>query len=349
MIRLAMMTVAAVLATGIVAEAREPSEDWARLPLETRIRIDTLDIRGDAERLDALRIVARGGAIFIKNVHIQTGRRRTESLAISRRIEGPRDGFVIDLPGRRSRVSGVEVEYYGVGFPTLYGKERRRSDWEPVKLDVRSKLDVLDFVPNMGRFSAARVVAVERPINVYKLTLKLSDGSVRNFRLNDPIRPGDSSRAIDFGGSKVVIQRAEIEYSGGGYPILQGRVAPEDGMNLIGVAEVNTKSQAAKFAVSRGERAATALRLRAWISPIRIRSLEIEFGNGERQRVRVRDELRPGEVIDVDLEGYRRRVANVIVDLRPTRGDKEAARLDLLAKDTPRRRQREKGSRWRRD
>ncbi|MCH9806960.1 MAG: hypothetical protein K0U74_04445 [Alphaproteobacteria bacterium] len=214
-------------------------------------------------------------------------------------------------------------------------------DWARILEEQRTVIDVVNLRGKIGRFTKVRLVAVNGPVEVIGLRLKFVNGSSEDFKLKVALNKGEGTTGIDLPGKARRIAAAEIRYrylgkSKGqrGHAVLQGLIANEPGgYDVMETANLGTKDREVTLRLDRGDKRVGSIRLRAWVDTVLVRSAEIVFANGDRQKVKIRDRLEPGEATDpIDLQGDRRKVKQVVLKLRPQRGRSEYARIDLLGK-----------------
>jgi len=221
------------------------------------------------------------------------------------------------------------------------GRGEKAEDWARLWADERSRIDVIDVEPRMGRFDKVRIVAVKDDIYVKSIRLNLSGGKRSEVKVDRIVRKDSATVVIDLPGDRETIRSAEVEYKvrlpSPGYVVLEGLVSGEPGgYDVLETAVVDTKDNKVTINV-KGEAAVTSIRLRAWVQTVNVQRAEIVFGNGSRQEIRIRDRLDPGQATEsYDLDRRARYIRSVILTLRSQRGEAERARIDLLGKTAPR-------------
>lgn len=237
---------------------------------------------------------------------------------------------------------------------SLFSTAQARDDeWTLLFAEERARVDVIDVRPNMGRFKSVRVLAVNDSIYVTSVTLKLSGGKTRKIKVEKAIPKGGASAPIELPGGREAIYAAEVEYKvrlpSGGYAALQGLIADEPGgYQVLETKLLDTKDREVKLRVDRSEKPVTSIRLRAWVDTVLVRSAEIVFADGGRQKIRIRERLEPGEATDpIDLDGYRRKIKSVVLTLKPQQRRVARTRIDLLGKVVSRKHlERRRGNRF---
>jgi len=211
-------------------------------------------------------------------------------------------------------------------------------DWVRLFAEERSRIDIIELQPRMGRFDKIRIIAVNDAIYVKSVRLRTSGGRTSDITVDRMIAKDAASVVIDLPGERETIASAEIEYKvrlpSTGFVALEGLVSGEPGgYEVLESKLLDTKDDVVTLRVEGNEGPVSSIRLRAWVQQVNVRRAEIVFGNGDRQDVRMRDRLEPGQATDpVDVDGRTRNIKSVILTLRPQRGDAERARIDLLGK-----------------
>jgi hypothetical protein len=219
---------------------------------------------------------------------------------------------------------------------------RSGGEWFHLPEESRVLVEIINFTPKMGRFKQVSLHARSGDVYVESVELFMDRGAKRNYRIAALIRGGQRSVILDLPGRNAVVHRAEIRYkrskSSTGFVTIAGLIAdPPGDFKVLETVRVDTKDRETKLRLDGGERPVAAIRLRAWGDSIVIKRADIVFGNGERQRVRIRDRLEPGEMTQtIDLLGYERHIKYIALRLRPQRGVAEVARIDLLGKPAKR-------------
>ena len=220
--------------------------------------------------------------------------------------------------------------------------QARSDEWFALPTEERITIEVIDFTPKMGRFQKFKVHAAHGPVYVESLQLTLAGEGTRTYRVDALIGRDRYSQAFDLPGRDAVIHRAEIRYkkdrtSDGVLQIIGLIADPPGGFEVLETVLLDTKDRAIKMRLDGGERPSAKIRLRAWGDTVIVKRADVVFRNGQRQRIRIRDRLKPGESTEViDLLGYNRNIKFIALKLRPQRGRAGIARIDLLGKPAPR-------------
>lgn len=216
-----------------------------------------------------------------------------------------------------------------------------KDDWAKLLAEDRRAIDIIDIKPKSGRFKKVRIVAYGDKIFVSNFHVKFKNGKTVSYKIEKEIRRGEATAPIELPGDSRAIDSVQIEYrqraKSDGFANVEGLIADEPGgYNVLETVRVDTKDDLVRMRLDGTDRAVGSIRLRAWVDSIVLRKAEIVFENGDRQEVKIRDRLEPGEATPpIDLLGYRRRIQRVDLTLRPQRGRSELARIDLLGKAAP--------------
>jgi len=211
-------------------------------------------------------------------------------------------------------------------------------DWVRLFVQERSRIDVIDVQPKMGRFDKIRIIAVNDAIYVKSVRLRTSGGRTSDVTVDRVIAKDSASVVIDLPGERDTIASAEVEYKvrlpSSAYVAIEGLVSGEPGgYEVLESKILDTKDDVVTLRVEGNKGPVSSIRLRAWVQQVNVRRAEIVFGNGDRQEVRLRDRLEPGQATDpINVDGRTRNIKSVVLTLRPQRGEAERARIDLLGK-----------------
>jgi hypothetical protein len=214
--------------------------------------------------------------------------------------------------------------------------------------------DVVKVGRREGRFSRIRLDVRGNDVFVRNVRVRYGNGEEESFELREEIRAGSSSRPIDLKGDRRAIDTIELTYRA--RPGFRGQAtvavlgdqrpdrsesAPAPAPDYLYPSEIVQKfnnwgrkrieegEDRAVFVVGEGREAQHTLLLIAQERPVHVRSVEITFGNGQRQLVELDDRLMPGTgTPPIELENGPRRITRVVVRLGASRG---TGTLQLLA------------------
>ncbi|MCH9806961.1 MAG: hypothetical protein K0U74_04450 [Alphaproteobacteria bacterium] len=234
----------------------------------------------------------------------------------------------------------------GVAVATSTSAMAGKDDWAPLAEEGRDRIDSVVVKPRIGRFEKIKIVSVYGSAYVRNVKVTFRGGKTRTYRVEKFLQNRKPLNAIKLPSVSTVITKFEVEYGNSrkgpntGLVILNGLLGPEPGgWEVMESSNVGGDDREVLLKVLPGEDRVGQLRLRGWGETLRVRSAEIVFNNGKRQRVRIRDRLEPGEATDpIDLKGYERGIKGVSLRLRQLEKGASGARIDLLGKRAPRRR-----------
>lgn len=203
--------------------------------------------------------------------------------------------------------------------------------------------DVIEVGRAEGRFRSLKLIVRGADIFLVDLKVVYASGEADDLSVKRPIRAGTETEEFDLKGRARSIQRVEMVYRT--RPGFEGRATVEvwavqhapprqdaipAGYTELDVRPVRLSDPVVRLPVGFKEGRHRVIRLRALDDQVFIRRLEIIYGNDQRSEIRINDALAPGEMTqNIDLEGDRRFVKEVIVHLRPQQGGR-IARLQLL-------------------
>lgn len=220
-----------------------------------------------------------------------------------------------------------------------------RDDWAPLVEDARERVDSVEVKSRIGRFEKFKIVSVYGNAYVRNVRLTFRGGKTRTYKIDRFLENRKATEAFDLPGRATVVTNFEVEYGQSrrgpntGLVILNGLIGPEPGgWDVMESASVVGDDREVILKVLPGEERVGSIRLRGWGETLRVRSAEVVFKNGKRQRIRVGERLEPGQATDpIDLAGYNRAITGVALRVRRTERDAGAARIDLLGKTSQRR------------
>jgi hypothetical protein len=173
-----------------------------------------------------------------------------------------------------------------------------------------------------GRFLAIKFRSVNDRMLLGGVEIEFANRERQTLKLIDRLEPGDESQVIDLKGEARRIEtvtlwkrpswrpgRASVELIG---MEERDRGPPPGDFELVASETADARDDRIVFRVGRGEGAFTAIKFRAVNDRLLIGGIEIQFGNGERQALRLVAKLEPGqESPAIDLAGERRRIETV--------------------------------------
>ncbi|GIW73346.1 MAG: hypothetical protein KatS3mg102_2888 [Planctomycetota bacterium] len=304
--------------------------------LELRVHghaIEILDMRvefGDGESYDVpLRSIFRPGSSS-RVIDLPGGARVIRRVEFRYRKVGPRPGpaavalwglRVEPEPGPGSGAGAAPAPDDDRGWELL---GRREVNWA---LDR----DVIPVTAAEGRFRQIRLHVTGGAVHVLALRVHFGNGEVEDIEVRHRFGPGSTSRVIDLPGEARVIQKIVFIYekvagarpatvavwgrqAAGGPPAAPAPPpAAASDWELLGRREVAWGLDRDVIPVTAAEGRFRKLQLRVHGHPIEVLDLDVEFGNGERQDVAVREVFRPGTSSRViDLPGDARVIKKVV-------------------------------------
>ncbi len=185
-----------------------------------------------------------------------------------------------------------------------------------------------------GRFRAIAVLSNHRPVFLREITIRFGNGQRQAVRIDRWLDEGELSKIIDLRGERRKIKSIVLQLRPWRsrrttrVQILADRAGPP--LEVINTVRFNTGERRVVIPVGRQEGRFRGLALRALDRSLRLREVEVVYGNGKRQYLRVGQRLDVNDTTEVlKLRGERRFIRRVIVHTRPLRG-RGRARIQLL-------------------
>jgi hypothetical protein len=206
-------------------------------------------------------------------------------------------------------------------------------------------------------FDKLRFTAEGNDVHLIALRIVYINGYTEDIRVDRRIDRA-SQLVVDLPGQRSYIQRIGMTYRSaptlslgqGGIRLQQavvkvygqraGRLPPPAAVPIAGWSELDTKSfrlreEEVAFDVSVGDGRIGQIKLRSTGERVNVRSVRIRFGNNQTQTVAINQRLENGEETrSIDLEGERRWLRSVVVELEPRRRPGRGE-LRLLALERP--------------
>lgn len=244
-----------------------------------------------------------------------------------------------------SYLSPAAAQRFGLPAPETRGEWVMLGE-HTVGFDVER--DVIPIGRQEGRFTRLRLEAVRGDIYVVSLRVIFASGEVDEIPVRHEIQQGGRTGILTLSGGRPrqveqaeLVYRARAGFRGRAVVRLMGervefRPEPQpqppvvDRFEELDIQRVDLRNDRFVMPVGRGEGRVSAIKLRALDHPVFVRRLEIHYGNGRMQEVRVGQVIEPGRDTQVvDLEGDLRFIKEVVVITRPQTVRREA-RLQLF-------------------
>jgi len=235
----------------------------------------------------------------------------------------------------------------GLLLPAGPGTARSLDGWDPIgtaRADGQRDRDEIEPRNEHTRYWGLRLSTSRGIIRLRSLEVRFRNGESRSFPIREEI---DSTRPlfVDFGsenGRRISeIQIVHRTKSPGGRAVLvvdgelvrrppAGAALP-DSLKRLDQRRITGDTERVTFKVEREAGPFAALRFRSLGGRLRIERVAITFGNGERQDVRLNERIDSDRLTpSVDLEGRRRFVREVVVDVRRPPQSAHSSWLELL-------------------
>ncbi|MBI1385197.1 MAG: hypothetical protein GC150_09825, partial [Rhizobiales bacterium] len=367
-----------------VATVEPGWQDGGSEALNRRGGVVTFQVGRRAGWLEAIALTAQGVDIPIEQVEVVYANDDRERLRAPRTIQRRQSTGPLELrDGNGGRVDSVRVTYgrfqpgnrdVALQLSLLPGEQpapERFTDlgdeWVSLgrqRVEQRGDSDVITVGPREGRFDALVLRVRRSPIRLRSVTVVYGNGEREEVSTPVRIDAGADSEIFelaDYSGRGRVISEIRLSYGtrDGNRPAIVevfAHKAPEerfadlgDEWQSLGRERVEQRGDSAVISVGRGEGRFDALVLRVRRSPIRLRSVTVVYGNGEREEVSTPVRIDAGadseifELADTDGRG------RVIREIRLSYGTRDGNRpaiVEVFAHKAPEERFTDLGNDW---
>lgn len=315
-------------------EAR--GETWTQLVVEQQTRVESLEIAARSGRFEQLRIFARNGPIYLREVRVVFGDQRSRVYKMNQRIRENGSSDRIDLPGRASTIRRVELEFDGRGRPAIDGLiADGRSGFEVLETALlRTDDRTVRFRPlsGEGRIGAIRLRAAMNGVLIRRADITFRNGDTQRVQIRQRVGVGEVTPAIDLRGRRRRVRQIILTLRPQQGPVRRARIdllgTKRSGRRdeptfvrewrLLGSQRAQLFSQDDDmFRVESNRGPFSRIHVRARRQDIRMYGMTVVFRNGDRQSIPLFGRVRDGErTADFDLEGGRRYIDRVLVRYR---------------------------------
>ena len=315
-----------------------------------RAERDTIVVTAAEGTFNKLRFHVRGNGVEILDVDVHFGNGDKQDVKVREELREGASTRAIDLPGAARVIKRIEFTYRtkgklreGRATVAVWGKQEGGAagpaeEW--VKLGQRQvrfavDRDVIPVGAGDGLFKRIRLEVEGNDIELRSLQVRFGNGEKEDVTVRESIRDGGQTRAIDLPGALRVIKEIELVYSTEGklkdgramvrvFGLVAGQAERERpaagadrkdddrGWELLGRREVDFGAERDVIPVTASEGRFKRIRLHVSGNGIDLQDLDVTFGNGEKQDVKVRETIREGGTTRViDLPGEARVIRSV--------------------------------------
>lgn len=259
-----------------------------------------------------------------------------------------------DRDGRRADRDGFENWLDVAG--EIFAKLSRDPDWERIgvlEVGRDRDRDVIQMDRRDGRFDALRMRVRGAPVDFRRVVVVYGNGKRDRLDLDRTIGRNNESGELELRGQRgrfidrIILvykkarrggRRSDVEvwarktgYGRGRAP--QARLGPD--WERLGAKSVDRNRDRDVIQLSRRDGSFDALRLTADRNDVRIRRIEVKYGNGVQHEVDVDRRIRQGELSDViELRGKRGRYVDRVVLVYETIGRGPRAKVELWGRNS---------------
>ncbi|MGI9404873.1 MAG: hypothetical protein ACR2O4_00765, partial [Hyphomicrobiaceae bacterium] len=229
------------------------------------------------------------------------------------------------------------------------------------KVNMLADRDVIQMSRSDGRFNALRFEATRGSINIYRIRVFFGNGDKQDLDVNQKIREGERTDAIDLDGRSRVIDRIEMLYASskllqtasidvfGRHGKRGGRIEREVAQNddnglrptvrdlkswkKLGQRYVDFDFDRDRIWVGLDEGRFDQILLRAKGGDIRLLDLKVVYGNRKADDIRVRRILRDGkQTRGISLRGRHRGIRRIELVYEKARNRRRPVLLEVYAR-----------------
>ena len=214
------------------------------------------------------------------------------------------------------------------------------------EVEPRNSRVVIDIGKDQGRLEAIALRVRDHSVRLRGLRIVFGDGSSQEVDIYDRIRPDEVTRIIDLRGERRYVKRIEAHVR----PRFRRRriatlevLAIESGPELrhLATGVIRGRARVIEIPVGLEFGRMSALSIRAVNRSFRIREIDIEFGDGTHQVIRVNRRVPAGSLTEIHKfprstsSGTKLRyIKNVTLTLRPT-FSRRSGKLELFGEEVP--------------
>ena len=173
-----------------------------------------------------------------------------------------------------------------------------------------------------GSFRSIQLRVTGAPVEFYRVVVNYGNGTSEEVEVRENIRAGGQTRAIDLRGTDRIINSVDFLYGKGTWkPSLRPRVSlygikfvpPKPGpWALLGETTVDGQKDHDRIVLGRAEGKFQSIQLRVIGAPVEFYRIVVNYGNGQKEEVEVRDRIPAGgQTRAIDLRGNERVISNV--------------------------------------
>lgn len=320
--------------------------------LSTRDRTTTIPINQRMDRI-VVRVLDRALDVRRIRIHFGNGDRQTitvneimfdgdqiQAVRLKRGLRHVKRVTVELRPRGRRRNARIEILGHGRApeLPPI------ASGW---KLIAQGRIDLQDdrfkfaIGQRKGLFKSLRIRNKDRAVKIRRIRITFGNGSTQTVRLNRTLDGGEQTAVIDLDGNSrfidnIVVRTVDQRRARRTRLEIIGQVGRKPlppipaGWKQLAMERVDLRDDRFDIAIGRNKGLIRRINLRSRDNPVFIRRINIIFGNGDEQRVRIRRRLDPGEEIGViDLDGNQRFIRKIIVRTRD-QNRRRITRLEII-------------------
>jgi hypothetical protein len=190
-----------------------------------------------------------------------------------------------------------------------------RADWEllgSAGYKLRLEQSIIDVGKSEGRYQAVRLEVAGSDVEIFDLRIVYGNGTAEELRVREVFRAGTASRRIALSGGDRFIRQIIVTYLPRGPFQLKVFGEPAERWVELGCRSVGFRVDRDVIKVGRFEGAFRKIRLRVIGNKIEVFDLNVVYGNGSRDDIRVRAIIPDGGITKpLDLRGTGRAIKQI--------------------------------------
>ena len=193
-----------------------------------------------------------------------------------------------------------------------------RDNWQvigSVVFDDPFLRTAINVAPTVGPLNAVRFEVQGADVEIASIKVMYGNGQTEEVQVRDMFKAGSASRVIPLPGGNRMIKQVTVIYRSHGparFNILGNAASAPPAWAQLGCQPVGFLIDHDSINVGRKEGAFSAIKLRVAGAPVEFLDVNVVYGNGQRETLRVRSVIPPGgETRPLDLAGKARGINHI--------------------------------------
>lgn len=381
--------------SGVVVQTFAGWEKLGQRNIDLDFNSDRIWIGRNESRYDKLVLRAKGGEIRVRDIKVVYANGQVNDIRVRSRVREGKMSDPLTLKGRHRGIRRVEVTYRRgkkgarpvmlevFALPALnipaapdpedaFDEDVTGSDnegWQVLgsrEVDLERDRDVVRIGRSKGPFDAIALRARDESVFVYDIRVTFGNGKRQLIRVDERLRRGTQSKALNLKGNARRITKVELLYrkarSRGGRATIEvvarkaerragnkkrnDSITGDDGLvrsepkprgwSSVGRRILNARSTDGKIGPAGHVERFSEIVFRVVGGPIRINTATIQFRNGRTMQLKINGTMRDGDKTNPlkFRDGRARRIEGILLDYEPLRGRREVM-VEVIGKQAP--------------